>query len=443
MTAFDVRIHTIRHRKNKRRPFEVRWRVAGREKSRSFLTRALADSYRAELVRAARQGLEFDPATGEPLLWAVPEPTVTTWLEHAVAYADMKWPRLAPHSRASLADALATVTVALTGPISGRPPASTLRAALYRHAFNPTRRATDMDPAMARTFGWLARASLPVAQLSDPRITRAALDALMLRLDDSRATASIIARKRAVFHDAAGYAVDLGLLPANPVSQVRWTPPTAAAAVRPQSVASPAQVRAILAEVARLRPELTAFFGCLYYAALRPEEAVALRSANLILPPHGRGKLILTGACPRTGSAWTSTGTPHEFRRLKHRPDGAVRVVPVLGVLAGLLRQHLLEYGTAPDGRLFRGARSGMLSESTYGRVWHAARRIALGPELAATPLARRPYDLRHAALSLWLNATGAPAEVDQKPPGSLMLDIGARLDLAHAWPTTKSRRSA
>jgi hypothetical protein len=92
--------------------------------------------------------------------------------------------------------------------------------------------------------------------------------------------------------------------------------------VSPQTVASPAQVRAILAEVARLRPELTAFFGCLYYAALRPEEAVALCSANLVLPRHGRGKLILTGACPRTGSAWTSTGTPHEPRCLKHRPDG-------------------------------------------------------------------------------------------------------------------------
>jgi hypothetical protein len=53
-----------------------------------------------------------------------------------------------------------------------------------------------------------------------------------------------------------------------------------------------------------------------------------------------------------------------------------------------------------------------MLSESVYGRIWHAARRAALGPDLAATALARRPYDLRHAALSLWLNASGAPAEV-------------------------------
>jgi len=53
-----------------------------------------------------------------------------------------------------------------------------------------------------------------------------------------------------------------------------------------------------------------------------------------------------------------------------------------------------------------------MLSESVYGRAWHAARHAALSPELAATPLARRPYDLRHAALSLWLNATGEPAKV-------------------------------
>ena len=53
-----------------------------------------------------------------------------------------------------------------------------------------------------------------------------------------------------------------------------------------------------------------------------------------------------------------------------------------------------------------------MLSESVYGRAWHTARQAALGPDLAATALARRPYDLRHAALSLWLNACGTPAEV-------------------------------
>jgi integrase len=420
MNTFDVRIYKIRRRKDRRHPYEVRRQAAGRARSKSFITRALANSYRAELVRAARQGLEFDPATGEPVRWTVPAPPVTTWLEHAVAYADLKWPRLAPHSRASLADALATVTPALTRPAAGRPSARTLRAASYRHLFNLQRRAGPMDPAEARAIEWLARASLPVGKLSDTQVVRGALDAMTVRLDGSRAAAATVARKRAVFHNALGYAVEPGLLPANPVSQVRWAAPTAATAVNPQTVASPAEVRAILAQVARLRPELTAFFGCLYYAALRPEEAVALRQADLILPPYGRGKLILTGACPRTGSAWTSTGTPHKPRGLKHRPDGTVRVVPVPPVLARLLRQHLREYGTAPDGRLFRGALGGILSESTYGRVWHAARHIALGPELAATPLARRPYDLRHAALSLWLNATGAPADVAARAGNSV-----------------------
>jgi len=122
--------------------------------------------------------------------------------------------------------------------------------------------------------------------------------------------------------------------------------------------------------------------------------------------------MVLTAACPRTGTAWTSTGTPFEPRGLKHRPDGTIRIVPIPAVLAGMLRQHLAGSGTAADGRLFRGARGGVLSESVYGRAWHAARQAALGPGLAATALARRPYDLRHAALSLWLNATGAPVEI-------------------------------
>ena len=52
MSSFDVRVFAIRRRPG-RTAFEVRWRVADRDKSRSFMTWALADSYRAELVRAA------------------------------------------------------------------------------------------------------------------------------------------------------------------------------------------------------------------------------------------------------------------------------------------------------------------------------------------------------------------------------------------------------
>lgn len=61
---------------------------------------------------------------------------------------------------------------------------------------------------------------------------------------------------------------------------------------------------------------------------------------------------------------------------------------------------------TDAEGRLFRGINGGRpLEESTYHRVWRKAREAALTPEEFASPLARRPYDLRHAAVSTWLNA--------------------------------------
>lgn len=44
VSSFDVRVFAIR-RRPARKAFEVRWRVAGRDRSRSFMTRALADGY--------------------------------------------------------------------------------------------------------------------------------------------------------------------------------------------------------------------------------------------------------------------------------------------------------------------------------------------------------------------------------------------------------------
>jgi hypothetical protein len=87
-----------------------------------------------------------------------------------------------------------------------------------------------------------------------------------------------------------------------------------------------------------------------------------------------------------------------------------------------MLRHHYRCYGTTPDGCLFRRARGGSLSESSYGRTWHTARTLALGPAAAATTLARRPYDLRHAALSLWLNAGAAPAQIAQRAGHSITM---------------------
>jgi integrase len=420
VNRFDVSVHAIRRRSDRPRPFEVRWRAAGRSRSKSFITRKLPDSYRAELVRAARMGLEFDPLTGEPTEWNVPEPAVVTWYEAAAAYAVMKWPSLAAHSRASVAEALATVTPVLTLPDArGRPGPRELRTALYQHAFNPARPA-EPGTAAAQILTWAQQASLPVSCLSEPAVLRTALEALTFRLDGRRAATNTVIRKRAVLHGALGHAAETGLLPANPLDNLGWRVPQSSVALDPAVVANPVQASALLEAVARTQPELTAFFGCLYYAALRPEEAVALRLPDCYLPGSGWGMLRLAAAVTRTAAAWTESGASHDRRGLKHRPDGAIRMVPVPPVLVTMLRAHVTAYSTAPDGRLFRGTRGGPLSGSVYGRAWHCARVLALGPELAAGGLARRPYDLRHAGLSMWLNAGGDPAQIAARAGNSV-----------------------
>ena len=52
------------------------------------------------------------------------------------------------------------------------------------------------------------------------------------------------------------------------------------------------------------------------------------------------------------------------------------------------------------------------LSEGIYGRVREKARAIALTDPQAASLLAKRPYDLRHACVSTWLKAGTEPKRV-------------------------------
>src|SRR5262249_37017882 len=85
------------------------------------------------------------------------------------------------------------------------------------------------------------------------------------------------------------------------------------------------------------------------------------------------------------------------------------RPVPIPPRLVELLHLHVKTHGLMPDGRFFSGLHGGPLPSSIYDRWWKLARQKALTPAQVASPLARRPYDLRHAAASLWLNA-GVPA---------------------------------
>ncbi|MFF3660586.1 hypothetical protein [Streptomyces olivochromogenes] len=77
-----------------------------------------------------------------------------------------------------------------------------------------------------------------------------------------------------------------------------------------------------------------------------------------------------------------------------------------------LLRWHVTAYGVAPNDRLFRTQRGGLIQDTGYGEVWAEARARALTPAQHASQLAKRPYDLRHAAVSTRLSSGVEPQVV-------------------------------
>jgi integrase len=197
---------------------------------------------------------------------------------------------------------------------------------------------------------------------------------------------------------------------------MKWKPPEVAERVDRRVVANPRQVRELLTALTYVGGRdrdrgrrLVAMFACMYFAGLRPAEAVNLRKEDCELSKTGWGRIYLSRTTPEVGKRYTDSGHLHNSKGLKHRPVDEVRPVPIPPELVELLRWHLAEFGVADDGRLFRQPNGGVVGSSTYAQVWLAARQLALTPDQKVSPLATRPYDLRHAAVSLWLNA-GVPA---------------------------------
>jgi integrase len=391
--------------------YRVRWAVDGREHCKSFQGRTLADGFLTELKDAARRRQPFDSRTGLPGTEAG-EAEPVTWYQHARAYTEAKWPALAPVSRRSVAEALVTLTLALTATQRGAPAGEALRRALQGWAFNPGTRDREPPAEITAALDWASSVSLPITALDSPATVRRALAACATTLTGKAAAGSTQRRKRSVLYNALGYAVEQGHLAANPIDRIQWTTPAVAQTVDRRVVISPAQAATLLAAVRGLSDRgrhLEAFYGCLYYAALRPSEAVMLREADLRLPRSGWGRIDLVASASRAGRAWTDHGTARQERGLKHRAAHETRAIPIPPALVTLLRAHLKRYGTTPDGRIFQTARGGVLQDSGYAAVWAKARQQALTAAQARSPLARRPYDLRHAAVSLWLNS-GVPA---------------------------------
>jgi integrase len=411
--------------KSKTRPYMVRWVVGGEVCTVTFATFALADGFRSDLIQAMTRGEEFDVATGLPTSM-LKVATARTWFEFCKAYVGVRWDGAAAKTRDSITDSLATATLAMVEDGRDRPSHQALRRA-FLWAVTPANKGADAPDEFATGLRWLRERSLLLKALAEPHVIRQVEKRLTVSLAGKRVATDTYNRRRRGLNTAVVYAMELGELSDNPLKAAGRTHEARQGEVDPRVVITHAQARDLLTALsyvgswARGRGRrLMAFFATLYYAGLRPAECVALRENDCYLPDAGWGRLTLVQTLPVTSKRWTDDGERHERRGLKQRSVKAARIVPIPPSLVTILKAHMEEFGTAEDGRLFRNERGGILGASTYSRAWEEARQLAFTPAQVESPLAGRPYDLRHAALSTWLNAGVSPADVAKRAGNSV-----------------------
>lgn len=392
----DIRIWDIQdrtHRADAVRPWVLRWRVDGAERSRAYKTKAEADHVRARLLIAARDGERFDRDSGLPVAWLPTEPApadrrLHVWVREWLAE---QWPEWAPRTRRCAIDGLSRFLPHVYVASADKPPAT-----LRRYLLDALVPGAAIDPDH-RCERWMDQWSPPLSDLTREMLARAERK-ISLSLDGKPLAAWSVSRYRKNAHAPILRAVDLRILEADP-----WPPPprgrrTRKAARLPRTLdvrrlPEPATMAAVIAAIKSHQPGSLTYqlmTAVAYYAGLRPSEVVMLRAHCLHLPSKGWGKIDVL-------EADIDFDEPGE-------PKTGPRTVPIPPVLVAMLRRWTDERDLRGTDLLFRTRNDNRPSQSNWARALKRAYRT-VGHQ------ALRVYDCRHAAATTWLRA-GVPLRV-------------------------------
>ena len=392
--------------RNGQRRYWTRWRIDGRDRTRSFKTKAEAERLRSRLVVAQAEGLRFDLATGYPIEWHRSEATWWSWSSEWLA---LKWPQWAGNTRRSGVEALVAVTAAMVKPRAPRPPAG-LKQWLLDLGYRP-----DLPDSVRadRELAWLERWSVPLAELT-PSIMEKSIAVATTRQDGQPMAATTTRRRRNLIKSVLDAATRRGHLDVNPMTKMEWRMPKRTVEIDISVVPSVSDIMNVYNHIAGLNSpgrRYAAFFATIGLSGMRPSEVAGLHIYDLTLPADGWGLARLRGALTTPGTRYSGTDGVTQSKGLKHRAAADIREVPLPPSLIVVLRRHLDDFPT--EALVFTNAAGAHITPHNYGKAWNRAR-AQLWP--SPHPLSgSRVYDLRHSAATTMLSAGVNPAEAARR----------------------------
>src|SRR5258707_11135050 len=113
----------------------------------------------------------------------------------------------------------------------------------------PARKAGDQPAEYAEEISWIAKHSLPLSSLADPKIARLAYNSTTTDHTGKAFAANTYRNKMKGLTGAIKYAIELGRLSSNPLERISTTAPRKATTIDRRVVVNPVQARALIAAV--------------------------------------------------------------------------------------------------------------------------------------------------------------------------------------------------
>lgn len=404
--------------------YRVKWRVQGRDKTRSFRTKGQAEHFRRKLLTSLENGATFDPSTGLPLIWTQQH---KSFAEVAQEYVALFWSSHEYASLRSTVEALSYSVIHLTRGNNHFTFSELTRAAKYfilHPCFKEMPSAKEIE-----VREWIMKNSLKLSEINEGKIN-ILLEKLRRSCDGERLlTPSTLKKRRQALHATLELAVRQNYLKANPLMGSLFKKAAVEGAVNPKQILTPDECREhveLLDSQGEGGQRVGTFVSLIWLAGLRPGEALGLRKKDLVLlkrNPH----ILVSQNVVQVGKAWTSNGDSQVVKQPKSRAVGSLRIVPIPEELRSRLRKLVK---TLDVNDLLFANRTGdrPLSLTVFEDAWVNVRKKST-----------RLYDLRHSNASILIYSGLNIIEVAARLGHSVNVCARTYLHVLHSHDATSN----
>lgn len=410
----STQIFNILKREENKKPYLVKWRVDGRDRTRSFSTKREAEVFKRKLQRALEDGIEFNSLTGFPDTWVKSKITFAECVNELTKLKNQSWEL---KSFDSFADAISGSIYFLIQPrMKNQYTREEITKIARKYVVDYGNSALKPTATEQAVLDHIYKYSLRLSELST-EVIEDTLSFLGTLLGGGAVAKRTFIRREQALNQVLNHAFKRKYILENPIDRATFTLGSQITEVQLGGVLTVDECRKITKAV-RMRtskkdpslPEkMSVYMSIGWLAGLRPSEISGLRKSDISL---GRNKHInVSRASVTINKSVSMSNESYTIKGLKGRTKGQSRPVPINSELEKILKPYIKNMG--PTDLLFTNLGQNKPISTDQAANWFEKVRPNKNYSL---------YDLRHTYASVLIYAGHNVVDVAKRMGNSPVL---------------------